>query len=424
MTLKKEGYTKRIVDDKVLEYLKTFGAICIEGPKWCGKTWTALNHSNSVFYVGDPKQNFNNRELAKMNTENVFIDDYPELIDEWQEVPAIWDAVRFKVDENKESGRYILTGSATPINKGILHSGTGRIGRIKMYPMSLYESSDSTGQVSLKSLFEGDFKDQKLKDDIDLDKIIYLIIRGGWPQSVGMEVNQAFNIAKEYLTNVLNSDIEKIDGIKRDKNKMEKLLKSLSRNESTVVSNATLIKDIEANGDDSISKDTLADYLNVLRRLFVINEQEAYSSNVRSTVRIRNTSKKHFVDPSLACAMLNVTNVKLKNDLKTLGFLFESLVTRDLRIYAESLGGNIYHYRDNNDLEIDTIVELPGGEYGAFEIKLGTNEIDNAAKNLLKFSSSMEGQKPSVLCVIVGDCSAAYKREDGVYVIPITSLKN
>ena len=422
MSLKKEGYRTRIIDDKIGKNLKLFGAISIEGPKWCGKTWTALNHANSVVYLNNVSNNFNERTLAQMNVDLILNKEYPELIDEWQEVPAIWDGVRFKCDEDKQRGKYILTGSATPVTKDIHHSGAGRICRMKMYTMSLYESGDSSGKISLKDLFENNIKDE-LTGKVDLKKLIQIIIRGGWPQSIGMGEEESLELTQSYINDVLNFDISNIDGVSRDINKMRMLLRSLARNESTIVSNNTIIKDINKDTDIA-SKNTVLDYINVLEKLYLIENQSAFSVNLRSSNRVGKSVKRHLVDPSLVCGILGLTSENLLNDVNFLGFLFEALCERDLRIYIESYNGNIYHFRDNTTgLEIDSIVEMPNGEYGAIKIKLGTDKIEEAAKNLLKFNE-MVSKKPKFLCIISGLHEAIIRRPDGIYVIPITALKN
>lgn len=421
MKLTKEGYRKRIIDSKIEEYIKIFGALSIEGPKWCGKTWTALNHANSVVYLNNVSNNFNEKKLAQMNVDLILNKEFPELIDEWQEVPAIWDGVRYKCDEDNIRGKYILTGSSTPVTNDIHHSGAGRICRIKMYPMSLYESENSSGEVSLKDLFSGNVKD-KITGKVDLYNIIRLIIRGGWPQSIDMNEKEALILTQSYINDILNFDISKIDGVKRDINKMRMILRSLARNESTIVSTTTIINDVNES-DDIASKNTVIDYIDVLEKLYLIENQNAFSINLRSSSKVGKNAKKHFVDPSLACAILDLTSEKLINDVSFLGFLFEALCERDLKIYIESLNGNLYHFRDNTSgLEIDSIVELPDGEYGAIEIKLGTDQIEEAVSNLLKFDSLVE-KKPKFLCVISGLHEAIIKRPDGVYVIPITALK-
>ena len=422
MPLTKNGYKKRIIDEKIEKNLKIFGAISIEGPKWCGKTWTSLNHANSVVYLNNVSNNFNERSLAQMNVDLILNKEYPELIDEWQEVPAIWDGIRFKCDEDNKRGKYILTGSATPVTKDIHHSGAGRIARMKMYTMSLYESGDSSGEISLQDLFKNNVKD-KLTGKPNLKKLIYYIIRGGWPQSLGMKEDESLELTQNYINDVLNFDISIIDGVTRDINKMRMILRELARNESTIVNNNTIIKDVNEENDVA-SRNTVLEYIDVLEKLHLIENQIAFSINLRSSSRVGKTAKRHFTDPSLVCGILGLTTESLINDVNFLGFLFEALCERDLRIYIESYNGNLYHFRDNTTgLEIDSIVEMPNGDYGAIEIKLGTDKIEEAAKNLLKFNE-LAKKKPKFLCIISGLNEAIIKRPDGIYVIPLTALKN
>ena len=420
-------YRPRVIDKTVKEYMSAFGAICIEGPKWCGKTWTSSYHSKSEIYIGDPEGNFQNRKLAEMSPSLVLEGEQPRLIDEWQEVPHLWDAVRHKVDQSKSKGQFILTGSATPNHKGILHSGAGRIARLRMRPMSLYESGASSGKISLEDLCNGKIK-PAMTGEVDIRDIINLILKGGWPSNIDMPVDKAMLLSVEYLEAIINDDVYRIDGIKRDVSKMKLLLRSLARNESTTVTNKTLKKDIKAVDDEDIDVDTIASYLNVFSRLFIIDNQPPFSSNIRSSIRVRQAEKRHFSDPSLACALLKATPEKLLNDLETLGLLFEALCIRDLRIYAESFGGNLYHYQDYNNREIDAVIELKDGRWCAFEIKLGANQIDEAANNLIQISREIGKDKggiaPSVLCVVCGLSNAAYRRDDGVFVVPITALRN
>ena len=425
--MKRQEYKERIIDKKVDEYLAAFGAVCIEGPKWCGKTWTSSYHCKSEIYIGDPAGNFQNRHLAEIAPELVLEGETPRLIDEWQEMPPLWDAVRYKVDETHRKGQFILTGSATPNHKGILHSGAGRIGRLRMRPMSLYESGDSSGSVSLEKLCSGEIK-PSMTGTVDLRELIKLIIRGGWPGSLGLPLEQAALLPAEYLNAVIDDDVYRIDGVRRDTSKMRLLLRSLARNESTTVSNKTLVRDIKAIDDEDIDADTVASYLDILKRLFITDNQPPFASNIRSSVRVKQSEKRHLADPSLACALLKATAEGLLNDLETLGFLFEALCERDLRIYAESFGGSLYHYQDYNNNEIDAVIEMPDGNWCAFEIKLGANQIDAAAASLLKIQRQtaefLGGKPPSVLCVICGMANAAYKRPDGVFVVPPTALKN
>ena len=422
-----ESYRPRIIDRQLEEYLSTFGAVCIEGPKWCGKTWTSSYHSKSEIYIGDPAGNFQNRQLAEMSPELVLEGETPRLIDEWQEVPPLWDAVRHRVDKAALKGQFILTGSATPNHKGILHSGAGRIARLRMRTMSLWESGDSCGAVSLKELCRGVLS-PALIEGPDLKKLIELVIRGGWPGSICLSPERAALLPAEYLNAVIDDDVYRIDGIKRDTQKMRLLLRSLARNESTAASNKTLIRDIRGADDEDIDTATVASYLDIFKRLFITDNQPPFAAGIRSSVRVKQAEKRHFADPSLACALLKATPAGLLGDLETLGFLFEAMCERDLRIYAESFGANLYHYQDYKDNEIDAVVELPDGEWCAFEIKLGANQIDAAAGNLLEIKKQIEndpkGKPPSVLCVLCGLSNAAYKRPDGVFVVPVTALKD
>lgn len=426
-TVKNQEYKPRIIDNELQDYLSTFGAVCIEGPKWCGKTWTASYHSKSEIYISDPNGNFQNRQLAQMSPSLILNGENPRLIDEWQEVPSIWDAVRFKVDQTTRKGQFILTGSATPNHKGMLHSGAGRIARLRMRPMTLWESGASTGQVSLQQLCNNVIT-PSLTVDIDLNALIDLIIRGGWPGNLETPLQQASLLPTQYLDAIINDDVYRIDGIKRDIHKMQLLLRSLARNESTTVTNKTLMKDIKAIDDEDIDSNTLSAYLDIFNRLFIIDNQPSFAPGIRSSVRVKQAEKRHFVDPSLASALLKATPTSLLSDLKTLGFLFEALCERDLRIYADSFGAHLYHYQDYKNHKIDAVIELPDSNWCAFEIKLGANQIDEAARNLLKikkqFEADPKGQPPRILCVICGLTNAAYQRDDGVYVVPITALKN
>lgn len=423
----RQKYLPRIIDHKIEEYLKIIGAVCVEGPKWCGKTWTSSYHSKSAIYIGDPAGNFQNRQLAEMSPAMILEGDIPRLIDEWQEVPTIWDAVRYKVDQTVQKGQFILTGSATPNHKGILHSGAGRIAKLRMRPMSLYESGDSSGKISLERLCRGEIT-PVMTGEIDLKKLIGLIIRGGWPGSVGLPVEQAALLPMEYLNAVIDDDVYRIDGVKRNITKMRLLLRSLARNESTTATNRTLKNDIKEVDDEDIDIDTVKEYLDIFERLFITDNQPPFSANIRSSVRIKQSIKRHFSDPSLACALLKVTPEGLINDLETLGFLFEALCERDLKIYAESFGAELYHYQDYHGKEIDAVIELPDGQWCAFEIKLGANQVDTAANNLLNIQKGIaddpDGNPPAILCVLCGMSNAAYRRTDGVYVVPITALKN
>ncbi len=425
--MNKEEYRPRIIDKQMDEYLNTFGAVCLEGPKWCGKTWCSAFHCKSAVYIGDPAGNFQNRHLAELSPDLVLNGDNPRLIDEWQEVPPIWDAVRYRVDETGKKGQFILTGSATPNHKGIFHSGAGRIARLRMRPMSLFESGDSSGRISLNDLCHGDIT-PAMTGEISINDLISYIIRGGWPGSLNLSLKKASLLPLEYLTAVLEDDIYRLEGVKFNITKMRLLLRSLARNESTTVTNKTLVKDIKAIDDEDIDGNTVASYLDVFKRLFIIDNQLPFSSCIRSSIRVKQAEKRHFADPSLACALLKATPAGLLGDLETLGFLFEALCERDLKIYAESFGAHLYHYQDYRNQEIDAVIELPNGDWCAFEIKLGANQIDMAAGHLLEIKKQIvedpKGRPPVVLCVICGMANAAYRRSDGVFVVPITALKD
>ena len=425
-TADKSVYKPRVIDGTVEKYLEVFGAVCIEGPKWCGKTWTSSYHSNSEFLIGDPSNHFQNRTLAEISPSIALEGATPRLIDEWQEVPPIWDAVRYTVDQRAKKGQFILTGSSTPKRKGILHSGAGRIGRLRMRTMSLYESGESSGTVSLQDLCGGKIV-PVLTGEVDLRNLAYYVVRGGWPGNLNASVENASLLPQSYLDAILDDDSQRIDGKKYDVAKMRLLLRSLARNESTTATNKKLLNDIREADDETLDGDTVATYLDVLERLFLIDNQLPFSANIRSSVRVKQAGKRHFCDPALACALLKATPDRLIGDLETFGFLFEALVERDLKIYAESFGANVFHYQDYNGREIDAVIELKDGTWCAFEIKLGANQIEKAAFDLLSLKNSLAacgGIPPAVLCVICGMSNAAYVRPDGVFVVPITALKN
>ena len=424
MSLRKKNYIDRLIDKKIEEYLSIFGAVSIEGPKWCGKTWASLNHANSVVLLDEEEV----REKAKLSLELILNDRKPELIDEWNLIPEIWDAVRRKCDDTIEKGNYILTCSTKLTDEQqkekIHHSGAGRIGKIQMHTMSLYESGDSTGKVSIQDMFNNTFHNG-LNDKVTLEKLANLIIRGGWPSNIKTPEDKIGIIPKSYIDAILEKDIH--DDKKRDKSKMMMLLKSLARKESTISNKNTLLKDIKqcANEKELIeSRITIDDYLDVLNRLHITENQNAYSENYRSPERVGKSAKRHFTDPSLACACLDLTKDKLINDLKTFVFMFEALVERDLRIYMDYLGGKLYHFRDNiTGLEVDSILEFGDGEYAAVEIKLGYNQVKEAKESLLNLYNNMK-KKPRFMCIIVGFTDIIAKDpETGIYIVPITALK-
>lgn len=419
-------YRKRIIDSVIDKYLEVCGAVCIEGPKWCGKTWTSSYHANSEFLVGDPNNNFSNRQLAELNPTLILQGETPRMIDEWQEVPALWDAARAEIDKRHEKGQLILTGSSTPRTKGIMHSGTGRIVSLRMNTMSLYESGDSSGEVSLEELCHGDLV-MKMVKQASLEQLAYLIVRGGFPGNISADADNAHIMPRAYMDGVIKEDLNKLDdGTEYNQKKIQLILKSLARNETTTASDSSILKDIIANDEDSMSRNTMAKYLTALGRLFLFNNQEPFSPNFRSGLRVKQAEKRHFADPSMAAAMLNMTDKKLFSDLNTFGFLFEALVERDLSIYAQSFGAKLFHYQDYKNNEIDAVIEMEDGEWCAFEIKLGAKKIDEGAQNLIKVCNDIVengGKAPRIKCVICGLSNAIYQRPGGVFVVPITSLK-
>ena len=403
-----------------------YGGVCVEGPKWCGKTWACLNHSVSVFMLGDPADDFRNKKLAEMNPSLVLDGEKPRLIDEWQTVPPIWDAVRFKIDITGKKGQFILTGSSTPLHKGVLHSGVGRIGKLSMRTMSLYEMGKSSGRVSLMELFDNSEINSPLSD-VRYDNLIEYVLRGGWPGVQELSLDEAIQVAADYLKEVPD-DMERMDGIRRDSRKVKAVLRALGRVESNLTSKKSLLKDIEEYDEDrmEVCFDSITDYLDCFSRLFLTEDQPSFERKLRSSVKALKNPKRHFTDPSLAAAAIGARKETLRSDLNTFGYLFEALCVHDLRVYADASNGSVYHYHDEKDNEADAVVELPDGRWGLFEIKLGFNQVDTAARSLLSLKRKFEsetGASPTFLCVICGLSSAAFRRPDGVYVVPITSLK-
>lgn len=421
------NYKKRIVDDKIEKYLNLFGAVVIEGPKYCGKTWAGRKHakSESLLYVTTGETS-NIVELAKISPKIILEGEKPKLIDEWQNATNLWDEIRYDVDRTGLKGQYILTGSSTPNREGINHSGVGRFGKIKLRTMSLYESGDSTGLVSLKDICDG--KEISVNTgEVDIKQLAHCAIRGGFPGNIEFSSEDAVESTKTYVDTLIDDDLQRLDGVTRDKHKIMLLLKSLARNESTTVSNATLKRDIKEIDDEDIDIDTVATYLNALNKLYLLDNDEPFSTNIRSSIRVKQSEKRHFADPSITCSILNLTEDKLIQDLETFGFIFEAMVERDLKIYSDSFNAKCFHYQDYLNNEIDNVIELSDGNWCAFEIKLGANQIDAAAQNLINISNKIKeegGKLPKVMCVICGLTNAAYRRLDGVYVVPLTSLKN
>ena len=425
MTLKKDGYVPRLIDSELKRYLSIFGAVNITGPKWCGKTWAAYNCCNSAVLIADPKGNYQNRRLAMTDPTLIFKDDLPQLIDEWQDVPGIWDAVRYRIDDAGKKGMYVLTGSATPNRKGFVHSGTGRIKELRMMTMTLFERGISDGRVSLKGLFgrpEISFATQ----EAELKDLVDYTVHGGWPGVMDMNADASLEVARGYIETLVNNDIS-FDGVNRDPTKMLRLIRSLARNESTTASKKALKKDMTENPDDAqISDNTLNEYLSVLESLHFTDFQPAFNPNMRSSVRVGKTPKRHLADPSLTAAAMGMNTESYINDLNSFGYLFEALCVHELKAYAMMYDGKVMHYRDGDGNEIDAVAEFPDGRWGAFEMKTGAHEIDEGARSLLKMDTKIRdqenGRPPEFLCVICGMTDAAYRRDDGVYVIPPTVL--
>lgn len=421
-------YKKRIVDEILSKKLKGKGAVLIQGPKWCGKTTTAEQISNSILYMAKSDEQEQNKVLAEINPSLLLAGDVPRLIDEWQIAPKLWDAARYEIDHRNAEGQFIFTGSSVPANMDeVIHTGTGRFAWLLMRPMSLYESGESTGEVSLKDLFEGKEKIQGI-NKLDLEKIAFLVCRGGWPRSIYMEEEIALEQAFDYYKAVVETDISKVDNISKNPERVKKLMRAYARNMGSQASNETIKSDMIANDSQALDTDTILSYVNALKKIFVVEESPAWNPNLRSKTAIRKSDTRYFVDPSIAVAALGIGPKDLINDLNTFGLLFETLCIRDLRVYAESLNGDLYHYRDSSDLECDAVIHLRDGSYGLIEIKLGGDSLINeGAKNLKKLESRIDVGKmknPSFLMVLTAIGKYAYKREDGVYVIPIGCLKN
>jgi len=418
-------YLDRISDKNLVLLLQSSGAVLIEGPKWCGKTRSAERVAKSALYMQDPDTAKNNISIAKTKPSLLLNGKTPRLLDEWQVTPELWNAVRFAVDKRQARGQFILTGSVIPTRTEDMHTGTGRIARMKMRTMSLYESKDSTGEISLGALFNNDM-DQSGKSELSIEQIAFLLSRGGWPEAA-QEKNEkiAFAIVNGYLEAVANEDISKADGIDKNPDRVKALLRSLSRNISCEARTTTILNDLAAN-DEALSQATVDQYINALKKIFVIDDLPAWSTKLRSRTALRTTSKRHFIDPSIASASLRATPKRLMSDFNTFGFLFESLCIRDLRIYAESIDGNVYHYRDKSGLEIDAIVHLADGRWGAVEIKMGAGDVENASENLLRLEKSIDIEKmnrPSFLMILTGT-EYAYQMKNGIWVIPLGCLKD
>ena len=423
-----EKYKSRIADEILERKLKGKGAVLIEGPKWCGKTTTAEQISKSVLYMADPANGEQNLTLADINPSLLLTGDTPRLIDEWQLAPKLWDAIRFEVDHRGEEGQFILTGSAVPVDRNkIVHTGTGRFSWLLMRPMTLYESGESTGTVSLKDLFDGLSTINGI-NNLSLEDIAYLCCRGGWPRSIFLDKDIALDSAFDYYDAIVNSDMSRVDGVNRNPLRVKNLMRSYARNIGSQASIETIKNDMANNDSFDLDTDTVFSYINALKKIFVIEESPAWNPNLRSKAAIRTSDTRYFIDPSIATASLGIGPEDLINDLNTFGLVFETLCIRDLRVYAESINGNVYHYRDSSSLECDAVIHLRNGSYGLVEIKLGGDRlIDEGAKNLIKLQNKIDTEKmkkPSFMMVLTATGNYAYKRDDDVYVIPVGCLKN
>ena len=421
-------YRKRIADEILARKLEGKGAVLIEGPKWCGKTTTAEQIAASILYMDEPEKKEQNITMSELNPKRLLKGAAPRLIDEWQIAPKLWYAIRFEVDHRGELGQFVLTGSAVPADtKEITHSGTGRFTRLTMRPMSLYESGDSTGEVSLKDLFDGAAEIDGASE-LDIDRLAFLVCRGGWPQAVDMRDEIALDQAMDYYDAVVRSDINRADGVQKNSKKVHRLMRSYARNQGSQIPNTVLAQDVSANDEVSMSDETVAAYVSALRKIFVVEDMPAWNPNLRFRTAIRSSDTRYYIDPSIAAAALGIGPNDLVNDLKTFGFLFETLCIRDLRVFADSLNGEVYHYRDRDGQECDAVAHLGNGKYGLIEIKLGGDRlIEEGAKSLKAMEAKIDTDKmnaPSFLMVLTGTGDYAYRRQDGVYVVPIGCLKN
>jgi len=419
------NYLSRISDEKLKLYLRAKGAVLIEGPKWCGKTSSAEELAGSVLYMQDPDKAAMNKATAQSKPSLLLEGETPRLLDEWQVAPELWNAVRFAVDKRRAVGQFILTGSVIPNRTDDMHTGTGRIARMKMRTMSLFETGDSNGEISLGALFD-DVSDLDGKSNISIEQYAFLINRGGWP-AVAKQTDEkiALTVALDYVEAVTNEDISKADGVEKDPERVKALLRSISRNISSEAKITTLVDDLIGN-DEALSHVTIDSYLKALNKIFVIEDLPAWSAKLRSKTAMRTTAKRHFTDPSIATAALRATPKRLLSDFNTFGLLFESLCIHDLRIYADSIDGSVYHYRDKSGLEIDAIVQLGDGRWGAAEVKLGAGEVDKACDNLLKLKRVVDTDKmnePSFLMVLTGT-EYAFQMKNGIWIVPLGCLKN
>ena len=423
-----DNYRARIVDSPLADKLEAKGAVVIEGPKWCGKTTTAMQVAKSILRMDEPNKRNANIQMADIAPSQLLVGDAPRLIDEWQIAPKLWDAVRYEVDIRGKEGQFILTGSAVPVESDeIKHSGTGRFTWLTMRPMSLYESGESTGTVSLEQLFNAPNNIEGI-NELDLDKLAFCLCRGGWPAAIRMKEKAALSQAFDYYDAVVKSDINRADGVSKNSERVKRLMRSFARNQGAQLANTTIKNDIIANDTETVNEYTVASYIDALKKIFVVEDMPAWNPNLRSKTAIRTSDTRYYTDPSIAVAALGIGPKDLLNDLNTMGLLFETMCVRDLRVYAESLGGNVYHYRDKTGLECDAVIHLRNGSYGLVEIKLGGDKlIEEGAQNLKKLADKIDTTKmkpASFLAIVVGLGDYAYRRKDGIYIVPIGCLKN
>ena len=420
-------YKFRIADDLLEARLRRKGAVLIEGPKWCGKTTTAEQHAASILYMADPQKRKQNLQAAKMNVGNILNGAVPRLIDEWQIAPTLWDSVRFEVDQRNEVGQFILTGSSVPPKSDeIYHSGTGRFAKLLMRPMSLFESGESSGSVKLQDLFQhSDSIEGESK--IDIAELAYLICRGGWPGALGLSREDALGQAFDYYDLVCDSDVSRVDDVVRNAQRVRLLMRSYARHQGSMATVGTILSDMKANEASDLSDNTIYDYIKVLKKIFVIEDMPAWNPNLRSKTAIRTSDNRYFIDPSIATAALGIGPNDLIDDLETMGLFFETLAVRDLRVYADALDGQVYHYRDKSGLECDTVLHLRNGSYGLIEIKLGGDDlIESGAKSLKALSEAIDTTRmhqPSFMMVLTGIGDFPYRRDDDVWVVPIGCLR-
>ena len=422
-------YLERIGDELLKRKLRSSAAVLIEGPKWCGKTSMGAQLAKSIVYIQDPDKRNMYRQMADTQPSLLLEGETPHMLDEWQTIPVLWDAVRFAADQRQQMNQFILTGSATPLdedeNNEMEHTGTGRIARLRMRPMSLWESKESRGQVSLKALFDGTQEMGLFENPLTIKDLAYVMCRGGWPGTISMDKEDALEVAVNLVDELINTDVNRVDKTEKNPDRVRAVLRSYARNISTMTAANTIMADVKAN-DISITDKTLTNYLTALRRLFIVEDAKAWQPSLRSKTGIRTSNKRHFVDTSIATAVLELNPTSILEDFNLFGFLFEDFCLRDVRVYTEPLRGTVYHYHDNSELESDLIIRLHDGRWAAVEVKTGSKEIEEAAENLIKLSKTVDTSKigePSFLMVLTAG-QFAYRREDGVYIVPIGCLKD